>query len=283
MSGSPTIRCDYDGESPSKGRRRQATPFNSPISLSRAAWKVPKPSTCRSEWTQIGGATVVFDGPQSPVTQTFGLGLFEPITPETLSEIEAWFTARAAPIQHEVCPLVGVEALDLLCAHGYRPIEIASVLHQPVPKPTQPAAAHRVDLISSDQSELWSEISARAWSQHHPDSLQMFRDLSAITANRQKTPCFLAYANEAGAQQRAAAAALSIYRGVALFIGAATMTEFRRRGLQSALLAERLRHAHTAGCDLAMMVAEAGGESQRNAERNGFRIAYTRIKWKLTQ
>jgi hypothetical protein len=30
-----------------------------------------------------------------------------------------------------------------------------------------------------------------------------------------------------------------------------------------------------------MMVAEAGSNSQRNAERKGFRVAYTRIKWKL--
>jgi hypothetical protein len=36
---------------------------------------------CNSERTQIGGATVVFDGPDSPVTQTFGLGLFETLTP----------------------------------------------------------------------------------------------------------------------------------------------------------------------------------------------------------
>jgi hypothetical protein len=35
------------------------------------------------------------------------------------------------------------------------------------------------------------------------------------------------------------------------------------------------------GCDLAMMCAEPGGASQRNAEREGFRIAYTRTKWQL--
>jgi hypothetical protein len=30
-----------------------------------------------------------------------------------------------------------------------------------------------------------------------------------------------------------------------------------------------------------MMVAEAGSNSQRNAERKGFRVAYTRVKWGL--
>ncbi|HYO16464.1 MAG TPA: hypothetical protein VE685_24980 [Thermoanaerobaculia bacterium] len=34
-------------------------------------------------------------------------------------------------------------------------------------------------------------------------------------------------------------------------------------------------------CDLAMMCAHPGSASQRNAERHGFRIAYTRTKWQL--
>ena len=34
------------------------------------------------------------------------------------------------------------------------------------------------------------------------------------------------------------------------------------------------------GCDIALMGALPGSGSQRNAERHGFRIAYTRIKWK---
>ena len=72
-----------------------------------------------------------------------------------------------------------------------------------------------------------------------------------------------------------------MHDGVALLGGAATVPELRRRGLQAALLEERLRYAFEHGCDLAMMVAEAGSNSQRNAERKGFRIAYTRTKWQL--
>lgn len=43
-----------------------------------------------------------------------------------------------------------------------------------------------------------------------------------------------------------------------------------------------MRYAFDHDCDLAMMVAEAGSESQRNAERKGFQTAYTRIKWRLS-
>jgi hypothetical protein len=39
---------------------------------------------------------------------------------------------------------------------------------------------------------------------------------------------------------------------------------------------ERMRYAFDCGCDLAVMVTEAASDSQRNAEREGFRIAYAR-------
>ena len=53
--------------------------------------------------------------------------------------------------------------------------------------------------------------------------------------------------------------------------------------MQAALLHERMRYAAENGCDLAMMVAEAGSNSQRNAERTGLRVAYTRVKWRLVR
>jgi GNAT superfamily N-acetyltransferase len=91
--------------------------------------------------------------------------------------------------------------------------------------------------------------------------------------------CFLAGLNG----QPGAAGTLCLHEGVAVFGGASTVPEMRRRGLQSALLQARMRYAVTQGCELAMMVSEVGSQSQRNAERSGFRIAYTRTKWRLAE
>ena len=96
---------------------------------------------------------------------------------------------------------------------------------------------------------------------------------------REGSPCFLAEVD----CTPGAAGALIVHEGVALFGGASTVPELRRRGLQAALLNERMRYAVERGCDLAMMVAEAGSNSQRNAERKGFCVAYTRLKWKLAR
>jgi hypothetical protein len=80
-----------------------------------------------------------------------------------------------------------------------------------------------------------------------------------------------------------ASGAMSAWEGVALLAGASTLPEARKRGAQLALLESRLRWGAEQGCDIAMMCAAPGSASQRNAERHGFRIAYTRIKWRLAQ
>jgi hypothetical protein len=52
-----------------------------------------------------------------------------------------------------------------------------------------------------------------------------------------------------------------------------------RRGAPNALLDARLRFGADRGWTLAMMGA-AGSDCQRNAQRQGFRVAYTRVKWR---
>lgn len=63
--------------------------------------------------------------------------------------------------------------------------------------------------------------------------------------------------------------------------GASTIPEARHQGAQLALVESRLRYAPEHGCDIVMMGALADSSSQRNAERPGFRIAYTRTKGAL--
>lgn len=169
-------------------------------------------------------------------------------------------------------------ALDLLCSRGYKPFEISSVMYRIVERPVaQVRSGIRARAIRRDETTLWSEISARAWAHDHPELLETLRQFGVLVAAREQSPCFVAEADG----EPGAAGALCIYENVALFAGAATVPELRRRGLQAALLEERMRYAFDSGCDLAMMVADAGSNSQRNAERQGFRIAYTRLKWRL--
>ncbi len=229
---------------------------------------------------ECAGAYAVFDGIDSPLTQSFGLGIFEELSAASLDVMERFFEDRGAPVQHEVSPLVGVAALDLLCSRQYRPIEISNVMFRPV---EEPAAQHcdgiRVRVTDPEEAQLWANVSAKAWTHEHPELLDFVLQAGVISAACEQSPRFLAEFEG----QPGAAGALWIHDGVAVFAGAATLPDMRRRGLQAALLEERMRYAFEQGCDLAMMVAEAGSNSQRNAERKGFRIAYTRTKWRLSR
>jgi GNAT superfamily N-acetyltransferase len=228
-------------------------------------------------WIECAGAYAVFDGVESPVTQTFGLGLFEDASAEALDRIEEFFRARGSPTFHEVSPFAGPGTLHRLCDRGYRPVEISTVLVRPVapPFPEIPEAIE-VRAIAPHEAPLWSEITARGWSAEHPELRDFLLGLGAIMAAGDDTVCFLATIDG----QPGAAGVLRFHGKTALFGGAATVPEMRRRGLQGALLGARMRWAHQRGCDIAMMVAATGSDSQRNAERMGFRIAYTRTKWR---
>jgi len=232
---------------------------------------------CNSAVIRCAGADIVFDGIDAPTTQTFGLGMSEPLTAEVLDTIERFFLDRGTIPMHEVSPFAGTAALDLLCSRNYRPFEISNVLYRTIEAPTDPLPdGIQIRIVAIAEAPLWSTINARGWTHEHPEYEEFLKDVGAVLVAREDGPCFLAEIDGTPA----AAGSLCIHEGVALFAGAATVPEHRRRGLQAALLAERMRYAAAHGCDLAMMVAEAGSNSQRNAERRGFRVAYTRLKWK---
>jgi hypothetical protein len=96
----------------------------------------------RSEWMECSGAYAVFDGVASPVTQSFGLGIFEELTASSLDVIERFFLDRGAAVDHEVSPHAGAVALSLLCSRRYQPIEISNVMYRPVEKPADEDSTH---------------------------------------------------------------------------------------------------------------------------------------------
>jgi GNAT superfamily N-acetyltransferase len=226
-------------------------------------------------WIEAGGAYAMFDGIGSPSTQTFGLGIFEPVTPEILDRLEAFFRERGSPVHHELSPLAGVEAAAMLVSRGYRPIELGSVLYRALEPAADPPSCVRI--VAPHESALWTDVLSRAWLHDLPQFGDSFSEIAAVNVAQSEIVRFLAEVDGTPA----AAAALLLHEGVALLAGAATVVEFRRRGAQNALLNARLQYAAGQGCDLAMMCTLPGGTSQNNAERNGFRVAYTRTKWEL--
>ena len=94
-----------------------------------------------ASWTEVDGTYVMFDGVESPLTQTFGLGISGPVTSTTFERIERYFSDRGATTFHEVSPLADASTLPQLHARGYEAFEFSSVLFQPLP--ADPGLARR--------------------------------------------------------------------------------------------------------------------------------------------
>lgn len=230
----------------------------------------------RAVWMTDGGAYAMFDGVESPLTQTFGLGMFEPVTAAQLERIEAFFAERGASTFHEVSPLADPSALAVLTGRGYAPFEFTSVLYQPLSGSDSPVSPGlRVRVAEASEQEAWARASAAGWSEF-PELEAFMLGFGRVAAACEGTLPFIAERDD----RIVATAMMVVHDGVALLAGASTIPAERGRGAQSALLSARLRTAVSWGCDVAAMGAQPGSRSQRNAERNGFRIAYTRLKWR---
>jgi Acetyltransferase (GNAT) family len=227
-------------------------------------------------WKVAGGTSVMFAGVGSPITQTFGLGVHQPLKEDDLDAIERFFKSRGAAVSHEVCPLAGVEVLATLTRRGYKPVELSSVLYRPIDPTTRIQANSALTVRRVEQSDagMYGKVSAQGWSEQ-PELMTYIEDFARLSVAC--ATCFVAEKDGTPI----ATAALFMHEGTALLAGASTIPSGRRQGAQNALLDTRLQTAASGGCDLAMMVATPGSASQRNAERQGFRIAYTRTKWQL--
>ena len=230
-----------------------------------------------AKWIEVAGAYAMFDGAGSPVTQTFGLGMFDTVTAADLDTVEEFFESRGAQSFHEVCPLADPSLFALFHERRYRPVEFSNVLYRPISVDLRLAAQRKaginVRLIDKNEVNVWAQTASEGWSEY-TEVADFMREINQVMAESAAL-LFLAELEV----QPIAAGAMTIAGDVALLAGASTIPPARRQGAQLALLEERLRYAATQGCTVGMMVTLPGSGSQRNAERHGFRIAYTRTKW----
>ena len=235
-----------------------------------------------AEWRDFDGTYAMYDGAGSPMTQTFGLGLSASATAEQLAEIERFFAEHGADTEHEVSPIAGVETLALLVGRGYHPIELSTVLVRPLagaqPAETPPAAGLTVRPCGdgSEERERFIATSVAGWAKES-ELAELLEAIARAATENTKMVSFLVEREG----EPIATGSLAFHEGIALLVGASTIPSRRGLGAQGLLLAARLEEARRRGCQLAMMVAAPASTSQRNAERRGFRVAYTRTKWQL--
>lgn len=228
---------------------------------------------------QIAGGLAVFTSAGAPTSKWMGGGFDATLDLTGLEEVEAHFAARGARLPAWVSTLADPALAPALCDRGYVPDGFEHVLGHPV-LPLPPEAPLRVTRLAAADSDLLAEVMAAALA--HPDAqgaamerVPPMGELRRWAANMTRLDGFRAYAGWVG-DDPAGVATLRLDDDIAQFIGAGTMPQFRRRGVQTALLRARLVEAAAAGCTVAVVVTPPGSKSQQNAQRQGFSLLYAR-------
>jgi ribosomal protein S18 acetylase RimI-like enzyme len=221
----------------------------------------------------IAGGVAFFGGTTYPANQIAGMGLYGEVTSDDVDQVEHFYRSRGVPATVVVSPLADSGLLTLLGQRGYRIAEFNSVLIRRIGanEPFTPPAGIAIEPASDETAGLWAHAIAQGFSDIVPVSDEIFAGFVAL-------PGALNFLARIGGTVGGGCCGRIIPEArIAALYGSATLPEFRRRGVQSALIARRMHEAALAGCEYAVVSTQPGSGSQRNMERRGFRVAYTKV------
>ena len=211
-------------------------------------------------------------GADSPLTQAVGLGLNGTVSEGEVDSLEDFFRSRTAKISIDFCPLADHGLLEILSRRGYQATEFNNVLVRRIAS-APIVLAPRVRRALAGEDDIWSHTVGRGFFDQG-DLTTAEMDVGRAIFAMQGAMCYLAVA-ETG--EPAGGGALAVRNGLATLFADSTIAAFRRQGFHRELIAARLNEAIAQGCDSAMASTLPGSTSQRNFERLGFEVAYTKV------
>jgi ribosomal protein S18 acetylase RimI-like enzyme len=209
---------------------------------------------------------------------------------DQLADLARWYAGHGMPLRADVTPAqASPELLAALTAHGLSQTGFYAGLYTeatpaavpgagpgagPGAAPGAVAGEHDHIQLDAADPEEFAQIYVQGFG--FPAHRRAAMAVSVqVLAGRQDTSFYRA---RIGAQT-AGVGLLFLSGRVGYLATAATLPEYRGRGLQTALIRHRLHAASLAGCDLLVGHAAAGSGSQRTMERCGLRLAYTKATW----
>ena len=221
---------------------------------------------------EVAGGCAVFVGAESPLTHAGGLGLNGPVREAEIGAIEAFFRSRGAKVAVDLCPLADPGLLEALGKRGYRATEFNNVLVKRLAG-TEIGLTPRVRRAVAGEDDLWSHTVGCGFFELRDLTTEEMDVGRAIFA----MPGALCYLASSENGEPAGAAALALRDGLATLFADSTIARFRGGGLHRELISARLYEGLAQGCDLATASTLPGSGSQRNYERLGFEVVYTKI------
>ncbi|MEX2219740.1 MAG: GNAT family N-acetyltransferase [Phycisphaerales bacterium] len=253
------------------------------------------------EWRPVGGGVAARADPGSWLNNAVNVGMSGPVERAELEGLCAWWEERGIEPRVELCPYADATAVAALAALGFVPRAFEGVLFREVGMgdtggtlvllgdmgtgdtggtPVLPGVAgvEVRPVEKADVREVRAYVEAVVPPFYPPGQSPSESDFeTAARAVRHPRTVSLA----AWAEGRiVGGGSMEVCGGAAGLFGASVLGGFRRRGVQSLLIAERLRIARERGARVATIAARLSREpsgTERNARRAGFQVGYTKV------
>jgi len=227
-------------------------------------------------YRKINTGYAIFAGADSMLTQAFGLGLDGPVTEAEIIELEEFYKQRGAPANVETSHLADMSLTQLFMDRGYRVTEYSDVLARGLDEQDSLEAASENDVreIRPEEIDAFSRVVTEGFAEGGP-AAQSLMELLKVFFRQPNGACFGAFRDG----ELAGGGAVFIKDGLALLAGASTVPIYRNLGIQTDLLKARIGFAARRGCDFALVTTAPGSVSQRNVQKRGFNIIYSRTKF----
>jgi GNAT superfamily N-acetyltransferase len=230
-------------------------------------------------WRPVGSGAASFVRPHSPLNKVIGVGLDAAIDERTLAIVEVEMRARHEPVRVELATLAIPASGELLTGRGYRLLGFENVLVRSLEQAATRLPHVHVERVTPENAERWRAIAieASACSDESGVPVDDFsRDTLADAIDDMLAAPgidrYLAFIDD----NVAGAASMLVHDAIAQLGGSATLSAFRRRGIQAALIDARLDDARARGADLATVTTAPGSISQANVMKRGFVLGYAR-------
>ena len=228
----------------------------------------------------LGGGISAVTRPGSPLNKIIGLGFDGEMDDRALSAVESDWRERREAARVELASLASPSLAPFLTARGYRLQGFENVLGLALAsRPAAPQTSVTVETVREGDDSSWLETLITGFA--HPDGTGV---TSEVVPRDALAPVMEDFRRAAGMVRSlarvdgrpAGAATVRLDSGIAQLCGATTLPQYRRRGVQRALLEARLALASATGCDIAILTTAPGSQSQANAQKQGFALLYAR-------
>lgn len=236
------------------------------------------PSNPDAQGIPVADGFATFLGKGALIGRAHALGLSGVVPEAELDKLDDFYGKFRAPAKVELCPLADPSFARSLAARGYRPGGFINCHARPAGLHPRASGAKGCEVrpISRDEVDTWVSTVARGFSEGSPAPPPMI-DVGRTSAACKGLTGYIALLEG----RPVAGGSITIVEAdgfrTAIIAGASTMPEARRRGIQTALLAARMRHAVEQGATLMVIQSRPGSASERNMHRAGFRLIYSKI------